>query len=713
MTDDSVRAEVSSESVSLTNWSKEPSVSDLKQDLTDALHDHTTQTAKVNTWLDNLYVRGSAKLKASKTNSTIVPKLIRKQAEWRYASLSEPFLSTPDLFNVDPHTHEDMLSAKQNGLVLNYQFNVLLDKVRFINDYIRVAVNEGTVICKVGWESQEKTVMEDVVVYEYVQGLEEEDGMMIEQLMAQFEEDPTTFKLEVAEEYQEALRLSQESGFPVVPREAGIQRIEKKVILKNQPFVEVCDHRSVIIDPTCHGDLTKAGFIIHSFETSMSDLEKDGRYKNLDKILVTDGSLLNEPDSTMAQTTSFNFRDKPRKKLIAYEYWGYRDIDGSGITKPIVATWVGNVMVRMEENPFPDQELPFIVVPYLPIPKQLYGEPDGELLEDNQKVIGAVTRGMVDLMGRSANSQIGTKKGALDAVNRTKFLNGQDFEYNGSNPQEIFHMHKYPEIPQSAPLMLQMQNNEAEALTGVKGFSGGISGNAMGSTATGVRSAMDATAKRDLDILRRLGAGIERIGRKIIAMNKEWLSELETIRITNEEFVQIRREDLGGKVDLRLTISTAEADNQKADELSFMLQTLGNNVDFGITKLLLAEVATLRKMPTLAKKLEQFNPQPDPIAVKKAELELELLQSQINESNMKAQYYASNAGLNTEKVNTESAKQRHLMSDADRKDLEFIEQESGVNHARDMQKQQAQAKGNIALELVKSRMKSDKESKPK
>jgi hypothetical protein len=49
----------------------------------------------------------------------------------------------------------------------------------------------------------------------------------------------------------------------------------------------------------------------------------------------------------------------------------------------------------MEENPFPDKKLPFISVQYLPTRKSIYGEPDGALLEDNQKIIGAVTRGMI------------------------------------------------------------------------------------------------------------------------------------------------------------------------------------------------------------------------------------------------------------------------------------------------------------------------------
>ena len=74
-----------------------------------------------------------------------------------------------------------------------------------------------------------------------------------------------------------------------------------------------------------------------------------------------------------------------------------------------------------------------------------------ELLEDNQKILGAVTRGAIDLLAKSANSQTGVAKGLLDSTNRIRFRNGDDYEYNpNGNPQSSIYMHKYPEIPQSA-----------------------------------------------------------------------------------------------------------------------------------------------------------------------------------------------------------------------------------------------------------------------
>jgi hypothetical protein len=71
-----------------------PRLSDLKQDLLDARSSHDSQVARIDGWLDNLHVRGSARPPAVKGRSQAAPKLIRRQAEWRYPALSDPFLST-------------------------------------------------------------------------------------------------------------------------------------------------------------------------------------------------------------------------------------------------------------------------------------------------------------------------------------------------------------------------------------------------------------------------------------------------------------------------------------------------------------------------------------------------------------------------------------------------------------------------------------------
>ena len=683
----------------LTDWEKEPSVSDLKSDYDSSRSAHDAQMGKIQEWLNNLNIEGSAKPPKKAGRSSVQPRLIRKQAEWRYSALTEPFLSTQELFEVDPVSWEDKASAIQNKLLLNYQFNIEINKVKFIDDYVRAAVDEGTVIVRVGWRNQEKTEKKTVPVYAYYPASSPEQIAALAEAAQLKAQNPNAYNT-LPDDIQESVEYSLNKGAPYVATVEGAEEVEVTSVVKNQPTVEVVNPQNVVIDPTCMGDINNAQFVVYSFETSKSELEKDGRYTNLDKITVDQASPLNTPDHASEDTSAFNFKDDARKKFIAYEYWGFWDIDGNGVTTPIVATYVGNTMIRLERNPFPDQQIPFVVVPYLPIRRSIYGEPDGALLEDNQKIIGATTRAMIDILARSANGQTGVRKDMLDVTNRRKFDKGEDYEFNvGADPRQGIYMHTHPEIPQSAPLMIQYQNNEAESLTGVKAFSSGISGQALGDVAAGIRGALDAASKRELGILRRLAEGIIAIGRKFVTMNAEFLSEEEVVRVTNEQFVRVRRDELTGNFDLKLSISTAEADNQKAQELAFMLQTMGNNMDFSMVQMILSDIARLRNMPDLAKRIEEYQPQPDPIAQEKAQLEVELIRAKIAAENARAASYGADA---QKKVSDA----RNKDSDTDLKNLDYVEQESGVKQARDVEKIQSQARAQSETKIIDHILKS-------
>lgn len=698
--DDGDITDASAPKTGLTDWKNPPTIRDLKQDLQDARNSHSSQETKIGGWLDNLNVTGKAKIKAPKGNSEIVPKLIRKQAEWRYAALSEPYLSTDDVFKVRPVSWEDRKAAQQNELLLNNQFNTKINKVNFIDTLVRTAVDEGTAIVKVGWEFVEEEYQEVTPIFQYV--LDPTYGEVLVTIDAMQKESPSQFDTDVPLEMKEALRISQETGQPYRPEITGQELVTKKRTLQNRPTVEVCDYRNVIVDPTCQGDVEKAGFIIHSFESSLSILRKDGKYSNLDQIQVANNGPLNEPDHRGDLTSmSFNFTDEPRKKIVVHEYWGFWDIHNDGTTVPIVAAWVGDILIRLTLNPFPDKQLPFVIIQYLPVRRQTHGEPDGVLIEDNQKIAGAVTRGMIDIMAKSANGQTGMRKDMLDATNKKKWLEGKDYEYNGNvDPRVGVHMHTYAEIPQSAGQMLNLQNMEAESLTGVKSFSQGVSGNSLGQVAAGVRGALDAASKRELGILRRFSAGLMAIGRKIISMNAEFLEPEEVVRVTNEEFIAVRKDDLPGNFDLKLGVSTAEEDEKKAQELAMMLQTMGPNMDPEMTKMILSDIARLRKMPELAKKIEMFQPQPDPVQQQLQQLQIALLQAQIATEQAKAASLGATAVLHTAKAGTEQVKAEHVKSDTDLKNLEYVEQESGVHQARELEKTSVQHQSAAQLAIM-------------
>ena len=677
----------SEEDKGLTKWKNEPKITDLKADFEAVKSSHSAQMSKVDHWLGVYNVTGKSAIPKVKGRSSVQPQLVRKQAEWRYAPLSEPFLSTADLFRIKPVTFEDIEAAKQNELVLNNQFQTEINKVAFIDKYVRSAVDTGTVIIRTGWEVETKMVEEPAYDFEFFP-IEEEDEEGMANLTEAMElgyKHPDSFEM-IDPELKAAAEYSRDYGVPVYAQLTNEYTREAQRTVVNRPTLEVCDLANVYIDPTCNGDLDKANFVIYGFVTSLSELKKDGRYKNLKEL--EEATISNETmvvsKNAAEDIGGFRFSDKPREKITAYEYWGFWDINGDGLLAPIVATWVGDVLIRMEENPFPDQKVPFVVVPYLPLRDSIYGEPDCVLLEDNQRIVGALTRGMVDLLGRSANSQTGMAKNMLDSSNKVRFHSGQDYEFNQQiDPHSGVYQHRYPEIPQSALVMLNMMYQDAESLTGVKAFStgGGITGAGMGQTAAGVRGALDAASKRELAILRRFAEGITKVGRKIISMNASFLDEREVVRLTNSTFIEVRRDDLNGKFDLELSISTAEEDESKAQQLAFMLQTASGE-DPSLRKMILSEIARLRKMPELAQKIIDFNPEPDEMQQQLQQLQMQKLEAEIQLLQAQAQEASAGGALKGAKIEVESSRSSMLQNKADRDTLNYVEQEGGITHNR-------------------------------
>lgn len=684
----------------MTDWANEPTLLMMRSDFENAKRAHDVHQAKVTTWNDLLNVTGKAKPKKVEGRSSVQPKLVRRQAEWRYSALTEPFLGTNKLFQVSPVTFEDGPAAAQNELLLNWQFRTKMNKVKFIDDYVRSTVDDGTCVVQLGWCRETKKEMQDVPVYDYF-AMGPEDVEAIQALQAAIDmqvADRNTYETETPDELKAAVDYFNETGDPTIVRLNRYERQEVEVVTANHPTVTVLELGNFYPDPSCGNDLNKAMFCCVSFETNKADLEKyPGRYKNLDKVNWDGNTTVTDPDHVTHTPDDYSFTDRLRKKVVAYEYWGYYNIHGDDQLHPFVATWIGSTLIRMEENPFPDQKLPFVLVPYLPVKRQLMGEPDAVLLEENQNILGAVTRGMIDLLGKSANSQQGIAKGMLDPLNRRRYDRGDDYEFNPSvaDPRMGFHDHKYPEIPQSALTLMGLQNQDAEALTGVKAFAGGLSGDAFGDVAANTRGVLDAASKREMAILRRLAQGAKEIGSKIIAMNAVFLSEEEVIRVTNEKFVKVRKEDLIGNFDLETDISTAEIDNQKSNDLGFMLQTIGPNMDPSLSNKILAEIAKLKRMPELAHALANYKPTPDPLQEELKRLEIAKLQAEVDEIQAKA-----------EKARAEA---RKAMSEADKADLDFVEQETGTKHARELEKQAGQARGNQQLKVTEALLKPKKE----
>lgn len=689
----------------LTEWANEPTVSALKEDIEAVKPTQQLLVQKITKWNNLRDIEGDAKPAKVMGRSAVQPKLIRRQAEWKYPALSEPFLSTREMFKISPTTFEDTLAAEQNQIVLNYQFRTQINRVNFIDNFVRACVDEGTVCVQVGWERVTKKVTELVPTYDFYAIESQQQLEEFKYAIDLYENNPSEFS-KLPKEIVEAVNYFLETDgldTPVYAVLTGETEVEVEKVVCNKPTLMVRDLANMYIDPSCNGDFSKAMFAAHTFETCKAELLKNPeRYKNIDAIDWESLPQITDPDHKTSTPQDFQFKDAARKRVLAYEYWGYYDIEGKGELTPIVATWIGDVMVRLEKNPFPDQKIPFVFANYMPVKRELFGESDAELIEDNQRITGAVTRGMIDLLARSANSQQGIPKGLLDPANEDRFNKGENYQYNppSGNPEQVIIHHKYPEIPNSALLMTQMQSNDAESLTGTKAFGEGLSGSAYGDVAAGIKGMLTAQALRDMNILRRLANAIKEIGEKICQMNAVWLSDKEIVRITNERdnkisFIEVNREDLVGSFDIEVSVSTTEVDNVQASDLAFMLQTLGPEMDEEMRNLILSEIARLKKQPELANRLRNFKPTPNPLQEKLQELEIAKIELEISK-------------LQSE-IQLNQARAQQAMADADKTSVEASNEASGLKHERNVQAQQAQAKANQKLEVTKSILKPTKQ----
>jgi hypothetical protein len=567
--------------------------------------------------------------------SKIISRDIKKTEEWSIPNMIDPFVSNKDIAMFEPVTFEDVEAARQNQIIINKQFcrgGESFKRYPFMTKLARVMSQEGGAFVKAGWD----------------------------------------YKYEEVEE-----ELYQERILPDGSIEGYYETIKYDKTIRNSPTAEVCKTEDIFFDLTCGDDLSKSSFIEHRFESTISELKSNPRYSDVDLIKMDDiDSDKDEPEQRYRE--SFTFQDKGNKKVTVHEYYGYYDEDDSGKTKAILCSYVGDVVIEFRKNPYPDSMHPFFYIPFNEVPFKVYGEANAEIIGDNQKIKTALIRGVVDNFAQSNNGQKGIPNGLLDPVNKDKYLAGKNFMYNGvMSPNALFEG-KYNEIPASVINFYQLMSNDIESISGIKAFSQGIGSSSLGDTASAVNGALNATAKRELDMVRNIAERIIiPLIRKWMIYNSEFLDDKQVIRHTNSEFVEIRRDDLSGLIDIDISISTAETDNQKAQELAFMLQTMGQQMDVVMRNMLMAEIARLRKMPKLADMLENFKPEPNPQDEKIAQLTIQKLEAEIENLKSKAEENLYDMALKEAKTKTENSKARSVDSDSDIKDLDFVNKASG------------------------------------
>lgn len=681
--------------------SKKDILSIVKSDYSAAKHYTAIQMTKIAKWRKEY--NGCLYGNESKGKSPYVNREIKKHSAWLQSSLIDPFTSTPDIVRCYPAIPTSTKAARASEVVLNAQFCRQFNRFNFMSEVISVLETDGTVVIKTGWEyhEEERKVKYSSDIPLNVLGEELQEPIPEQELQQIAQTNPQEAQLLQAL----STPLLDELGRQQVSHQEAYQ--DEVVPVVNQPTACICRNEDIFIDPTCLGKFDDAQFIIHRYQTDLSTLRADTRYKNIDKLRTT---VEYSMDPEYQRKESFFFNDIARKKLVVYEYWGNIDANGDGIVEPMVITWCNDVIIRMEENPYPDKKPPFIVSPFLPVPFDIYGEPNAELLGDNQKLKTAIMRGVIDNMSNSNNAQIGVLRGILNEENRDKMLRGENFTFEQRLGNDGIFVGNYNQLPSSIFNVLQLVDSESQQLTGVNTVGNYQSSNRIGSD-NASKGLLDGGNLRKLQIVKSISENV------VIPLLRKWLEydawlleDEQVFRLTGGEYFEtIKRDDLYGRIDIDLTISTNEDNAVRTNQLAFLLQTIGPNEDPNIRKMIMSEIMRLHKMPELATRLENYEPKPDPLEQAYREAELERLRAEIEELKANAGKIRQDGVLKSAKAEAESERAKETKAKTDKTNLEFMREQQGINDAnrfRDLQSQ-LESKERIAQMNNEAKLQAD------
>lgn len=665
----------------------------LKQDLTNSESFKSVWDTKReqyhNEWAGKAY--GNEK----KGQSQVISRDIKTAQTWQHAALKDPFVNSTDGVKVTPVGAEDTPLNEQTASVLNYQYSRQFKRYKFITSALKIFQVEGTVIARVFWDREEKEIEVDEPIMEMLPPPEIQQRIQqAQQAVQSGQMDPLQFQ-----------QMAQQAQQLVQPTQVGVRKVKKLVAIKNHANTRVCKNVDIWVDPTEKEDIENAQFVIERFKSNMSDLRSNPLYSNLDDIKIEDSEDYSVYENNYEDDGSFIFTDDARKELDVYEYWGKYDIHNTGIAIPMVCTWVGNTVIRLEESPYPDGKVPFISCAFDPEPFSINGEANGELLSTDQKLRTAIKRSFINTLDKSTNGQRGFMEGALDPIEEAKFKKGLDFKFQGQKPN--FWEGKYNEFNSSVLSFYQQVGGEMQSYTGIRPFAGGQNGGVLQS-AKQVSASMDATGKREVDLSRNFAENfIKPMLVKWHAMNNEFLEAEDIERITNKPYVPHDPADIDGNMDIRIQVNTAEADAEKSRELAFLQQTMGPNEDPRVSRKIRAEMFKLKNMPELAKWIEAYEPEPDPMAVEKAQLEIQELKASIAEKQSRTQENIVDMELKKAKTVVEQAKARQLHSGTDSQDLDYVRKQTGQAQADAIEMENIKARNDIIKERNKGNISAE------
>ena len=594
---------------------------DLKQNFEDAKTAKSQVDKDINRWLD-IY-DGKLYGNEQSARSKVVVRDVYKTVESLKPNLTEPFIGSGKIVDGVPYTAAGEEASIASEKMLNYQFITQTDRRYLMNMIASLLTKEGTTWVRSGWTYSDREYKIPMTV-------------------------PVDALRMIPDEYEVIKDLGNGSV------EIEVTQIE---IIENKSTTRVCRNEHVFPDPTaeCDDDM---GYLFYQFESNIGQLESEGTYKNLDKLkskIDSDNYASDDtPLGSTRESTNRDFgirkdlgpQDAMRKKIKLIEYWGDYDLKGDGVLVPIVCVWDKNseTIIRLEENPMADKQIPFERTAYIENPFSLWGSALAEAMEDGQKIHTAFMRGFIDNAALANNGQKFIMKGGIDQVNFRRMVNGEKHIYMNQRPDEVMQDGGYNQMPQSVFNVYEMVEQLNEGLTGISRQNQGLDAGSSSQTATGVATLTSMAQRRMLDTVRNISNMLRKIFRHQLANSIKFLDDDEWIRITGMNKPQ---GELGKDFDIRIDLITDAVKQSKIGQYNLMMQNLqyiGEGVRFEAGNMILSKYFDLFDEPALAEMVKnQEPPQPSPEEQQMQQLEMQGAQAEVGVKQADAQLKGAQA----------------------------------------------------------------------
>ena len=620
-------------------------IDDFKKDLENS---DTEYFEKAKEWEERF--NGKVDQKDIKGRSNIKWRLIKKQARTLIANISKPYITIKKIASIDPVRPTDSYKSKIIEELINYYWRNF-DRIQFIKNLTNEMVIKGTAFIRVGWLKNTKKI-------EYTLPITTPQ-IVIDKLISR--------------------------GFIVenIGNELRVLK-EKKII--NKPLLEVVNYNNVYIDKDAK-KLEDAKFIIIKEEVTKKDLFEYGFNKDEIKNFFINAN----------RADRFNIGDEKKEEIYLYEYYRFERIDDEYklVLRYIVEKDGNYKVLKKVVEPFAFDGYQLIEVPLLSKAFEVRGDALAEDIKDEQSLMTAIVRGVVDNITSANYGQTFIKTGAMSESAKRDYISGApiiEVATTGDIRQAI-QIGNFNAIPASIFNLLEIVERQSEGITGISRIMQGIAGSEINSPATNFKAMTSQSEVRLLDFAENINNALTKALNKIAQMigvevdindikeligidinlskekEKERLLQQYNFQELDEDtqrdifaIVVDEVEDMfdlsDAKHDIKITINTDGQKLSKIQNINMLMQNAANLIEAGaitpnVIKLLVASLAKNLDEIEVSELILKDEPQVSPFAEQQVQLELMLKQAEAQ----KEAALAENAKARAELVKVKALKE--------------------------------------------------------